>query len=183
MKGNNSNTITHDKKEVLELSQAAILQVELSSLRQSTSESDEHGQRLKCNLDEQMHETDTVSSDKVKICEAASQAELPVGSFVTPQKKKPLLVTVPKDDSAGLLKKGSSMISGSVTGTLSGSSKSASNDCRNNAKYAAKDTSEVPGSSRKRERKGWTTLKQIAEKDELERKEKMGNFVIPFFMQ
>jgi hypothetical protein len=26
-------------------------------------------------------------------------------------------------------------------------------------------------------------LKQIAEKDELERKEKMGNFVIPFFMQ
>ena len=48
---------------MLELSQAAILQVELSSLlRQSTSESDEHGERLKCNLDEQMHETDPISS-------------------------------------------------------------------------------------------------------------------------
>ena len=33
-----------------------------SLLRQSTSESDEHGQRLKCNLDEQMHETDPISS-------------------------------------------------------------------------------------------------------------------------
>jgi hypothetical protein len=183
MRGNNSNTRTHDKKEVLELSQAAILQVELSSLlRQSTSESDEHGERLKCNLDEQMHETDPISSE-VKICEATSQAELPVGSsFVTPQKKKPLVATVPKD-SAGLLKTGSSVISGSVTDTLSGSSKSASNDSRNNVKYAARDSSHVSGSSRKRARKGWTTLKQIAEKDELERKEKMGNFVIPFFMQ
>nr|CAB3494740.1 unnamed protein product [Digitaria exilis] len=36
--------------------------------------------------------------------------------------------------------------------------------------------------SRKRARKGRTTLKQMAEKDELERKEKMGNFVIPFFI-
>jgi hypothetical protein len=183
MRGNNNNRRTHDKKEVLELSQAAILQVELSSLlRQSTSESDEHGERLKCNLDEQMHETDPIASEKVKICEATSQAELPVGSsFVTPQKKKPLVVTVPKD-SAGILKTGSSVISGSVTHTLSGSSKSASNDSRNNVKYAAKDSSQVSGSSRKRTRKGWTTLKQIAEKDELEKKEKMGNFVIPFFM-
>ena len=184
MRGNNNNTRTHDKKEVLELSQAAILQVELSSLlRQSTSESDEHGERLKCNLDEQMYEIDPISSEKVKICEATSQAELPVGSsFVTPQKKKPLVATVPKD-SAGLLKTGSSVISGSVTDTLSGSSRSASNDSRNNVKYAAKGSSQVSGSSRKQARKGWTTLKQIAEKDELERKEKMGNFVIPFFMQ
>lgn len=182
MRGNNCNTRTHDKKEMLELSQAASLQVERSSLlRQSTSESDKHGERLKCNLDEQMHETDPISSEKVKLCEATSQAELPVGSFVTPQKKKPV-VAVPKD-SAGLLKAASRVISGSVTDTFSGCSKSASNDSRNNVKYAAKDSSQVSGSSRKRARKGWTTLKQIAEKDEHERKEKMGNFVIPFFMQ
>ncbi|KAI4974067.1 hypothetical protein ZWY2020_042151 [Hordeum vulgare] len=45
------------------------------------------------------------------------------------------------------------------------------------------DSTQAAGSSRKRARKGWTTLKQIAEKDELERKQKMDNFVIPFFMQ
>jgi hypothetical protein len=52
-----------------------------------------------------------------------------------------------------------------------------------NAKSAAGDSADVCCSTRKRVRKGWTTLKQIAEKDELEREEKMGNFVIPFFMQ
>nr|ACG39243.1 hypothetical protein [Zea mays] len=184
VRGNGSNTRAHDKKEVLELSQAAILQVESSSLlRQSTTESDEHGERLNCNLDEQMRETSHIFPEKVRICEATLQAELaPGSSFVTPQKMKPPVVTVAKD-SAGLLKTGSGMISGSAIDALSGSSKSASNGSRNNVKYAARDSSQVSGSSRKRARKGWTTLKQMAEKDELERKEKMGNFVIPFFMQ
>lgn len=199
MRRNNSTTRIHDMKEVLEHSLAAILQVESPSLlRQSTSKSDEHGKRLKCNLpieggvlentiDDQTHETDPISSEKVKILEATSQAELTVEStFVTPLKKKPMLVTVPKD-SAGPFKTGSSMSkkgnnSGSVNATFSGSSRSAPDETRN-AKYAARDSSQLSGTSRKRARKGWTTLKQIAEKDELERKEKMGNFVIPFFMQ
>ena len=107
-------------------------------------------------VDDQMHETEPISSEKVRIRQATLQAELPVGSsFVTPQKKKPLVATVPKY-SAGLLKTGSSVISGSVTDTLSGSSKSASNETRNNVKYAAKDSSQVSGSSRRRARKGWT---------------------------
>ncbi|WVZ98555.1 hypothetical protein U9M48_043984 [Paspalum notatum var. saurae] len=153
--------------------------------------SEEDGLVLKNTNDDQMHETKPISSEKVKNCEgnANSQAEFPAGSaFVTPQKKKLMEVTVPKG-SAETFKTGSTASkkgenSGSVTGnTLSSFSKSAPNDSRKNAKSAASDSSQVSGSSRKRARKGWTTLKQIAEKDEVERKQKMGNFVIPFFMQ
>ncbi|RLM69358.1 uncharacterized protein C2845_PM17G01600 [Panicum miliaceum] len=69
---------------------------------------------------------------------------------------------------------------GSVTGnTISSSSKSAPNDSRKNSKCASSDSAPASGNSRKSARKGWTMLKQIAEKDELERKEKMDNFVIP----
>ncbi|CAO2165120.1 unnamed protein product [Urochloa humidicola] len=137
-------------------------------------------------IENKMHETEPISCGKVKICEAnaALQQQLPVGlTFVTPQKKKLTEVTDTKDLSE-LFRTGSKTGKkgenpGSVTGkTLSSSSKSATNDSRKNSKRA-----EVSGSSRKRARKGWMTLKQIAEKDELERKEKMDNFVIPFFMQ
>ncbi|KAF8730432.1 hypothetical protein HU200_017010 [Digitaria exilis] len=141
--------------------------------------------------DEQMHETEPISREKVNIYEAhcTSQTELPVGlTFVTPQKKK-LLESTDTKDSAELLKTESKASKqrenpGSVTSnTLSSSSKSAPNGFGKNSKCASSDSAQVSGSSRKRARKGWTTLKQIAEKDELERKEKMGNFVIPFFMQ
>jgi len=140
--------------------------------------------------DEQMHENEPISWENVKICEAnaTSQAELPVAStFVTPQKKKLAEATDTKD-SAESFKTGSKTGKkgenpSSVTGnTLSSSSKFAPNDSRKNSKCASSDSAPVSGSSRKRARKGWTTLKQIAEKDELERKEKMDNFVIPFFM-
>jgi hypothetical protein len=141
--------------------------------------------------DKQMHETEPISHEKVKTCEsnATWQAELPVGlTYVTPQKKKLMEVT-DSTDSAEPFKTGSNASKkgenpGSVTGnTLSSSSKSAPNGSRKNSKCEASDFAQISGSSRKRAKKGWTTLKQIAEKDELERKEKMGNFVIPFFMQ
>nr|CAB3473228.1 unnamed protein product [Digitaria exilis] len=104
-------------------------------------------------------------------------------------RKKKLLESTDTKDSAELLKTESKASKkrenpGSVTSnTLSSSSKSAPNAFGKNSKCASSDSAKVSGSSRKRARKGWTTLKQIAEKDELERKEKMGNFVIPFFIQ
>ncbi|KAF6986730.1 hypothetical protein CFC21_004452 [Triticum aestivum] len=86
--------------------------------------------------------------------DVTSQAEFLAGSnFATPQKNK-------------------------LAEVASAEAKSASN-----TRSARGDSTQPAGSSRKRARKGWTTLKQIAEKDELERKEKMDNFVIPFFMQ
>ncbi|CAN6355823.1 unnamed protein product [Urochloa humidicola] len=141
-------------------------------------------------IENRMHEAGPISGEKVKICEAnaTSKAELSVGlTFVTPQKKKLVEVTHTKDLSE-LFKTGSKASKkgenpGSVTGnTLSSSSKSAPNDSRMNSKFATSDSARVSCSSRKRARKGWTMLKQIA-KDELKRKEKMSNFVIPFFMQ
>ncbi|XP_062231680.1 uncharacterized protein LOC133929095 [Phragmites australis] len=222
--GNNSKTRTQDMKEVLEHSQAAILQIDSSSRsRQSISESDEQGERLKRNIprdckteegvtlsavrsghlaastfeedsiqklalentnDEHIHETEPICSKKVKICEAnvSPPSEFMVGSkFVTPQKNKLMDSAEPFKTRSTGNKKGE--ISGSVTGNnLTSSSKSAPIDSWKNIKSATSDSAQVSGSSRKRTRKGWTTLKQIAEKDELERKEKMGSFVIPFFM-
>ncbi|CAL4975996.1 unnamed protein product [Urochloa decumbens] len=198
LRGNNSSTRTRDIKMVLEHSQAASLQADSpSGLRQSTSGRGEHGERLKCNLpiDCKMEEWAVMSAVNPSHLvastseEDSTRAELPVGlTFVTPQKKKLTEATDTKDlselfrtESKGS-KKGENP--GSVTGkTLSSSSKSATNNSRKNSKCAASDSAQVSGSSRKRARKGWTTLKQIAEKDELERKEKMDNFVIPFFMQ
>jgi len=156
----------------------------------AASTSEDSIQVIENTNDEQMHETKPISCEDVKICEAnaTSQAELPVAStFVMPQKKKLAEVTDTKH-SAEPFKTGSKTGKkgenpGSVTGnTLSSSSKSVPNDSRKNSKCASSDSAPVSGSSRKRARKGWTTLKQIAEKDELERKEKMDNFVIPFFM-
>ncbi|KAF7106143.1 hypothetical protein CFC21_106897 [Triticum aestivum] len=126
------------------------------------------------------------ASKNTTTCEpdVTSQAEFLAGSnFVTPRKSKLAEVTVPIG-SAEPSKTRSTLNNkakncGSVAGKTPGSySKSASNK-----KSAPGDSTQPAGSSRKRARKGWTTLKQIAEKDELERKEKMDNFVIPFFMQ
>uniref|UniRef100_A0ACD5VM42 Uncharacterized protein n=1 Tax=Avena sativa TaxID=4498 RepID=A0ACD5VM42_AVESA len=121
---------------------------------------------------------------KPAVSDITVQEEFPVGSnFVTPQKNKLAEVTVPEVSAESwktrstLNNKGQSCVS--VTGKAPRSySKSASN-----ANSAPSNSTQPTGSSRKRTRKGWTTLKQIAEKDELERKEKMDNFVIPFFMQ
>ncbi|XP_044957119.1 uncharacterized protein LOC123407933 [Hordeum vulgare subsp. vulgare] len=136
--------------------------------------------------DKRMTRLVPVSSKNITICESdvTSQAEFLLGSnFVTPRKSKLVEVTVPIA-SAEALETGSTLSSkgqscGSAAGKIPGSySKSASN-----SKSVPGDSTQAAGSSRKRARKGWTTLKQIAEKDELERKQKMDNFVIPFFMQ
>lgn len=168
------------------MEEGVVLSMKPGNLVGSTSE-DDSIRVLENTNDEQMHETKAISSEKVKKCEAkaTSQAEVPVGSaFVTPQKKK--LIEVAAQDGSAFVKtesKASKKVENSTGNTLSSFSKSASNDSRKNMKSAASDSCQVSGSSRKRARKGWTTLKQIAEKDELERKQKMGNFVIPFFMQ
>ncbi|TVU45595.1 hypothetical protein EJB05_05085 [Eragrostis curvula] len=144
--------------------------------------------------DEHMHEAEADdsrnsskirnSSKKIEICEASvtPESEFMAGSkFVTPQKNKMMDSANPINRRSTGDKKGEA--SSSVPGkSVRSSSKSVPNDSRNNSNSATSDAAQV-SSSRKRARKGWTTLKQIAEKDELDRKEKMGNFVIPFFMQ
>uniref|UniRef100_A0A0D9V1Q9 Uncharacterized protein n=1 Tax=Leersia perrieri TaxID=77586 RepID=A0A0D9V1Q9_9ORYZ len=137
-----------------------------------------------------MHETESVSADKSDLCQPdVPLEELPIRSnFVTPRKNR-LTDVVDHKDSAELLNTRSiqnkkEVRSGSVTGKVATMpTKSAPNDSGKNNKSVASGSAQMSGSSRKRARKGWTTLKQIAEKEELERKEKMGNFVIPFFMQ
>ncbi|TVU33956.1 hypothetical protein EJB05_15773 [Eragrostis curvula] len=138
--------------------------------------------------DEHMHETEPEfsrnSSKKIEICEtsATPESEFMVGSkFVTPQKIRLMDSAHPFNTRSMGDKRGEA--SSSVTGkSVRSSSKSVPDDSRKNSNPVTSDAAQV-SSSRKRARKGWTTLKQIAEKDELERKEKMGNFVIPFFMQ
>ncbi|RLM54270.1 hypothetical protein C2845_PM10G12120 [Panicum miliaceum] len=117
-----------------------------------------------------MHEAEAISSRNIEASESIATMEI---EFSAAETFKPKIAES---------KKGGT--SGSVTGnTHASSSKSTRNDSEKNAKSAAGDSAHVCCSTRKRVRKGWTTLKQIAEKDELEREEKMGNFVIPFFMQ
>uniref|UniRef100_A0A0E0MXP7 Uncharacterized protein n=1 Tax=Oryza rufipogon TaxID=4529 RepID=A0A0E0MXP7_ORYRU len=122
------------------------------------------------------HETEPVSANKIAICQpdVPSKAEFSVGSsFVTPRKNKVVDVMVDVTDHKGFCR--------------TGQDKKHSEQERGDAKFSywqgPYNAYQMSGSSRKRARKGWTTLKQIAEKEELERKEKMGNFVIPFFMQ
>ncbi|KAM3300680.1 hypothetical protein ACQJBY_041607 [Aegilops geniculata] len=136
--------------------------------------------------DKRVNGIEPAASTNTSTCEhdVTCQAEFLAGSnFVTPQKNKLAEATAPIA-SAEALKTRSALNSkaqncGSVAGKAPGSySKSAPN-----TKSAPGDsTNQAAGSSRKRARRGWTTLKQIA-KEELERKEKMDNFVIPFFMQ
>lgn len=163
-------------------------------LNQSASATDEENvsQKIVVTItnEKSTHETEPVSANKIAICQpnVPSKAEFSVGSsFVTPRKNKVVDVTDHKD-SAELLKTRSiqnkkAEMPSSVTGKApTMPTKSAPNDSMKN-KPVAIGSAQMSGSSRKRARKGWTTLKQIAEKEELERKEKMGNFVIPFFMQ
>ncbi|EAY74423.1 hypothetical protein OsI_02313 [Oryza sativa Indica Group] len=163
-------------------------------LNQSASATDEENvsQKIVVTItnEKSTHETEPVSANKIAICQpdVPSKAEFSVGSsFVTPRKNKVVDVTDHKD-SAELVKTRSIQnkkgeMPSSVTGKApTMPTKSAPNDSMKN-KPVASGSAQMSGSSRKRARKGWTTLKQIAEKEELERKEKMGNFVIPFFMQ
>ncbi|KAL6608071.1 hypothetical protein ACP70R_041134 [Stipagrostis hirtigluma subsp. patula] len=142
------------------------------NLAASTCEDSMHKVALENVNDGGMHE------DNVSL-----KTEFPIGSkFVTPQKIKLTGVTGPKDSEPFE----TSMVNNNGADSASigkGLARSAPNVSRKNLKASASDSALLSGSSRKRARKGWTTLKQIAEKDELERKEKMGNFVIPFFMQ
>lgn len=137
--------------------------------------------------DKTMHETEPVSlsnsSKQIETCEASATlgAEIMVGSeFVTPNKNK--LMNSAESFSTKNTKSKKGEASHSVAKTHSSSCKSVPNDSGKRSKSATSDAAQVSGSSRKRARRGWTTLKQIAEKDEMERKEKMDNFVIPFFM-
>ena len=127
---------------------------------------------------------DKCMNEMEPVPDITSQEKFLVGSnFVTPQKNKLVEVIAPKDSTeplktrSTLKNKGQSCVSVTDKAPIS-CCKSASN-----TKSAPSDSTQPAGSSRKRARKGWTTLKQIAEKDELERKQKMDNFVIPFFMQ
>uniref|UniRef100_A0A0E0MXH4 Uncharacterized protein n=1 Tax=Oryza rufipogon TaxID=4529 RepID=A0A0E0MXH4_ORYRU len=189
LKGDSNNKRLVTIKEGFEYSQAAVSQLESTSgLKQQNLEKNEYEESPVPNLlDESMEKevacssvelnqsasaTDQENVSQKIVVTITSEKEFPVGSsFVTPRKNKLVDVTDHKD-SAELVKtrsiqnKKGEMPSCSVTG-----------------KARPYNAYQMSGSSRKRARKGWTTLKQIAEKEELERKEKMGNFVIPFFMQ
>ncbi|KAG8038608.1 hypothetical protein GUJ93_ZPchr0254g2866 [Zizania palustris] len=131
-------------------------------------------------------ETESITAVKIKVCESdvLLKAEFPVGStFVTPQKRKLMDVMDPKDSAELLETRSMQTKKGERSGSVNGKAPTPSTKCAPNNKPVASGSSQTSGSSRKRARKGWTTLKQIAEKEELERKEKMGSFVIPFFMQ
>ncbi|KAF7046065.1 hypothetical protein CFC21_055114 [Triticum aestivum] len=209
LKGENMNVPTVTTKKGIEHSVTAASQLESSRLKISTPEDYrmekgavfsmvDRGQLAAAHEDilqkievESAHDKcvngiESAASKNTTTCEpdVTSQAEFLAGSnFVTPLKSKLAEVAAPIG-SAEPLKTRSTLNNkakncGSVAAKAPGSySKSASNK-----KSAPGDSTQPAGSSRKRARKGWTTLKQIAEKDELERKEKMDNFVIPFFMQ
>jgi hypothetical protein len=138
--------------------------------------------------DEYMQETEPVSyknsSKKTETCEVnvTLKTDFMAGSkFVTPQKNKLMDSADPFSTKSTRNKKGEA--SHLVAGKTLGFSKSVPNGSRKHSKSTTSDAGQGSVSSRKRARRGWTTLKQIAEKDEIERKEKMGSFVIPFFMQ
>ncbi|CAM0880549.1 unnamed protein product [Alopecurus aequalis] len=112
------------------------------------------------------------------------QEEFLVGStFVTPQKIKLAEVTAPKGSAEPLKTKSTLHNKGQSCVSVTGKAPRSCSKSASSSKSAPNDSTRLAGSSRKRGRKGWTTLKQIAEKDELDRKDKMNNFVIPFFMQ
>lgn len=207
LKGESMNMARVATKKGIEYSLTAVSRLESDRLKTFTLEKDKHGNGPKYNLpedseiekgvvspmmDRRQLASATIQEDipqkivestthdkfmnEIKpVSDITSQEEFAVGSnFVTPQKNK--LAEQLKTRST-LNNKGQSCVS--ITGKAPRShSKSASN-----TKSALGDSTQPAGSSRKRARKGWTTLKQIAEKEELERKVKMDNFVIPFFMQ
>jgi hypothetical protein len=113
-----------------------------------------------------------------------SQEEFVVGSnFVTPQKNKLGEVTAPKGSAEQLKTRSTLNNKGQSCVSITGKAPRSHSKSASNTKSALGDSTQPAGSSRKRARKGWTTLKQIAEKEEFQRKVKMDNFVIPFFMQ
>lgn len=203
LKGESMNMATVATKKGIEHSLTAVSQLESYRLKASNLEKGKHGNGPKSNLPEDSKmekgavfpmmgrgqlaaatvqedipwkiEVESTTHDKCMneiepVSDITWQEEFLVGSnLVTPQKNKLAEVTAPKG-SAEPLKTGSTL-------------KNKGQRCVSVTKSAPSDSTQQAGSSRKRARKGWTRLKQIAEKDELERKEKMDNFVIPFFMQ
>ncbi|KAM3206779.1 hypothetical protein ACQJBY_062129 [Aegilops geniculata] len=136
--------------------------------------------------DKCMNGIEPAASKNTTTCDSdvTSQAEFLVGSnFVTPQKSKLVEVTAPIRSAETLKTKSILNSKGQSCGSVAGKTPGSYSKSASNTKSARGDSTQPAGSSRKRARKGWTTLKQIAEKDELERKQKMDNFVIPFFMQ
>ncbi|XP_047064689.1 uncharacterized protein LOC124672514 [Lolium rigidum] len=102
---------------------------------------------------------------------------------ITPQKNKLGEVTAPKGSAEQLKTRSTLNNKGQSCVSITGKAPRSHSKSASNTKSALGDSTQPAGSSRKRARKGWTTLKQIAEKEELERKVKMDNFVIPLFMQ
>lgn len=126
-----------------------------------------------------------VPSKNIAICEpdVTSQEEFLAGSnFVTPRKNKLVEVTAPIGSSEPLKTRSTLNNKGQNCGSVAGKAPGSYSKSASSTKSAPGGSTQPAGSSRKRARKGWTTLKQIAQKEELERKEKMDNSVIPFFM-
>ncbi|VAI69290.1 unnamed protein product [Triticum turgidum subsp. durum] len=207
LKGVNMPTVITTKKGI-EHSVTAASQLESSRLKTSTIEKDKQGNVPKSNLpgeskmekkggvssmvdcgllgDKCMNGIEPAASKNTTTCEpdVTSQAEFLVGSnFVTPRKSKLVDVTAPIASEEPLKTKSTLNSKGQNCGSVAGKTPGSYSKSASNTKSAPGDSSQPAGSSRKRKRKGWTTLKQIAEKEELERKQKMDNFVIPFFMQ
>uniref|UniRef100_J3L0Q3 Uncharacterized protein n=2 Tax=Oryza brachyantha TaxID=4533 RepID=J3L0Q3_ORYBR len=165
--------------------------VEPNQSAAATDQEDVSQKMIVTSTNESMHETEPVSANKIEMCQSdvPLKAEFPVGSsFVTPQKNKVMDVKGPKGSAEAPNTRGLQNKKGEMSGSVTGKAptvptKSATNQGGKNDRSVASGSTQASASSRKRTRKGWTTLKQIAEKEELERKEKMGNFVIPFFMQ
>ncbi|KAE8785883.1 hypothetical protein D1007_40400 [Hordeum vulgare] len=133
-----------------------------------------------------MNIIEPAASKNIPTCEpdVTSRAEFLVGSnFVTPRKSKLAEATAPITSAEALKTRSTLKSKGQNCGSIAGKIPGSYSNSASNTKSAPDDSTQAAGSSRKRARKGWTTLKQIAENDELERKEKMDNFVIPFFMQ
>ncbi|CAM0947231.1 unnamed protein product [Alopecurus aequalis] len=151
----------------------------------------DHGQLAAATVQEDIPrkiEVESTTHDKCMdetrlVFDITSPEEFLVGSnFVTPQKNKLAKVTAHKG-SAEPLKTSTLKNNGQSCVSVTSMDPRSCSKSASHTKSAPNDSTQPAGSSRKRARKGWTTLKQIAEKDELERKEKMDNFVIPFFMK
>ncbi|VAH98844.1 unnamed protein product [Triticum turgidum subsp. durum] len=186
LKGVNMPTVTTKKR--IEHSVTAALQLESSRLKTSTIEKDKQGNKIEVEStdDKCMNGIEPAASKNITTCgpDVTSHAEFLVGSnFVTPRKNKLAEMTVPIGSAETLNTKSTLNSKGQSCGSVAGKTPGSYSKSASNTKSARGDSTQPAGSSRKRARKGWTTLKQIAEKEELERKQKMDNFVIPFFMQ
>jgi hypothetical protein len=212
LKGESMNMARVATKKGIDYSLTAVSRLESDRLKTFTLEKDKHGNGPKSNLPEDSEiekgvvfpmmdrgqlASATVQEDTPqKIVESTThdkfmneikpasditcQEEFVVGSnFVTPQKNK----LAPKGSAEQLKTRSTLNNKGQSCVSITGKAPRSHSKSASNTKSALGDSTQPAGSSRKRARKGWTTLKQIAEKEEFQRKVKMDNFVIPFFMQ